>query len=80
MIMFPLYHLCLAFELVHVLARFLVAYGIVRAFGAAEDPATALAGAVAFLPLLLSLATYFFGLPGGWGLFGDRVPRFGVSR
>ena len=39
MIMLPLYVLCLALELVHVLARFLVAYGIARAFRVAEDPA-----------------------------------------
>ncbi len=75
MITLPLYLLCLAFELVHVLARFLVAYGIVRAFGAAEDPAAAIAGAIAFLPLMLSLATYVFGLPGGLGLFWELGAR-----
>ena len=75
MITLPLYLLCLALELVHVLARFLVGYGIARAFGVAEDPAAWIAGAVAFLPLLLSLATYFFRLPGGWGLFWELGAR-----
>lgn len=75
MIMLPLYLLCLALELVHVLARFLVAYGIARVFGIAEDPAAWIAGAVALLPLVLSLATYFFRLPGGWGLFWELGAR-----
>lgn len=75
MITLPLYLLCLGLELVHVLARFLVAYGIARAFGVAEDPAAWIAGAVAFLPLVLSVATYFFRLPGGWGLFWELGAR-----
>jgi Zn-dependent protease with chaperone function len=75
MITLPLYLLCLALELVHVLVRFLVTYGIARAFGVVEDPAAWMAGVVAFLPLLLSLATYFFRLPGGWGLFWELGAR-----
>lgn len=75
MIAAPLYLLCLALELVHALVRFLVAYGIARAFGVAEDPAAWIAGVVAFLPLLLSLATYFLRLPGGWGLFWELGAR-----
>lgn len=75
MITLPLYLLCLGFELVNVLARFLVAYGIARVFGVGEDPAAWIAGAVAFLPLVLSLATYFFRLPGGWGLFWELGAR-----
>jgi Zn-dependent protease with chaperone function len=75
MITLPLYLLCLALELVHVLARFLVAFGIARAFGVVEDPAAWIAGLIAFLPLVLSLATYFFGLPGGWGLFWELGAR-----
>ena len=75
MITLPLYFLCLALELVHVLARFLVAYGIARVFGVTEDPAARIAGIVASLPLMLSLATYFFRLPGGWGLFWELGAR-----
>lgn len=75
MITLPLYLLCLSFELVHVLARFLVAYGVARAFVVAEDPAAWIAGIVASLPLLLSLATYLFRLPGGWGLFWELGAR-----
>ena len=75
MITLPLYLLCLAIELVHVLLRFLVAYGIARAFGVAEDPAAWIAGVVASLPLVLSLATYVFRLPGGWGLFWELGAR-----
>lgn len=71
----PLYLFGLGLELVHVLARFLVAYGIARVFGVAGDPAAWIAGVVAFLPLLLSLATYFFRLPGGWGLFWELGAR-----
>lgn len=80
MITLPLYLLCLALELVHVLARFLVAYGIARVFGVAEDPAAWISGAVAFLPLLLSLATYFLRLPGGWGLFWELGARWPSQR
>ncbi len=75
MITLPLYLLCIAIELVHVLARFLVAYGIARTFGVAEDPAAWTGGVVASLPLMLSLATYFFHLPGGWGLFWELGAR-----
>ena len=75
MITLPLYLLCFAFELVHVLARFLVAYGIARVSGVTEDPAAWIAGAVAFLPLVLSLATYLFRLPGGWGLVWELGAR-----
>ena len=75
MITLPLYLLCLALELPHVLARFLVAYGIARTFGANEDHAAWMAGVVGFLPLLLSLATYLFRLPGGWGLFWELGAR-----
>ncbi len=75
MIMLPLYLLCLALELVHVLARFLVAYGIARALGVGEDPAAWIAGVVAFLPRLRSLTTYFFPLPGGWGLLWELGAR-----
>ncbi|NOY54376.1 MAG: M48 family metalloprotease [Actinobacteria bacterium] len=55
--------------------RFLIAYGIVSLLGASDDLAMALAGGVAFLPLLLSLATFLFGLPGGWGLYGELGAR-----
>lgn len=75
MITLPLYLLCFALELVHVLARFLVAYGIVRALGVPEGQAEAFAGAIAVLPLVLSLATYMFQLPGGWGLFLELGAR-----
>ncbi len=75
MITLPLYLFCLGLELVHVLMRFLVAYGIARVLGVAEDPAAWIAGGVAFLPLVLSLATYFFRLPGGWGLFWELGAR-----
>jgi Zn-dependent protease with chaperone function len=75
MIAAPLYLICIALELIHVVPRFLVAYGIARAFGVVEDPAAAIAGAIAFLPMLLSLATYMFRLPGGWGLFWELGAR-----
>lgn len=80
MITLPLYLLCLALELVHVLARFLVVYGIARVFGVAEDLAAWIAGAIAFLPLLLSFATYFFRLPGGWGPFWELGARRASQR
>jgi len=55
--------------------RFLVAYGIVSLLGASDDFAMALAGGVALLPSLLSLATFLFGLPGGWGLYWELGAR-----
>jgi len=75
MITLPLYLLCLLLELPNVLVRFLIAYGILGLLGVSDAVAGVIAEAIAFLPLLLSLATFLFGLPGGWGLACELVAR-----
>jgi Zn-dependent protease with chaperone function len=72
-----LYLICLAVELIPAFVRFAAAAVAATALGYDIDTTALIAVAVATLPLVESLATLVFGLPGGWGVYlelGARRP------